>query len=174
MEIKGYKALNKNMTNRYGMKMEIGKTYHANGSILFGIHGNGFHFCLQLEDTLRYVDAMNDEIVIVQVIGSGEIDEYFDDYYAYYDMYAASQLQIVKVLSREEIINPYLICSDTNRIKRFISGFRLQEEEIKRLEQVHRNKIDILQTICYYQKGMLDVYNPYIEKNTKIYSKKMV
>ena len=33
MEIKGYKAFNKDMTNMYGKKFEVGKTYSVNGKI---------------------------------------------------------------------------------------------------------------------------------------------
>ena len=55
---------NDDLTNRYGTKFEVGKTYHANGDIKFGNDGNGFHMCKNIEDTLRYFDAFNDNIRI--------------------------------------------------------------------------------------------------------------
>ena len=43
MEINGYKAFNKDRTNRYGKPFEEGKKYHARGSISFGNSGHGSH-----------------------------------------------------------------------------------------------------------------------------------
>ena len=47
--IKGYKCFNKGLINRYGKKFEVGKIYHQDGDIKFGINGNGFHMCSNLE-----------------------------------------------------------------------------------------------------------------------------
>ena len=93
--------VNKNMNNRYGMTFEEGKEYSVSGEIVFGNLGNGFHFCQRLEDTLRYVNAMNGDVLLAEVIGSGEIKEGYDDYYGYYDMYVASDLKVVRVLDRD-------------------------------------------------------------------------
>ncbi len=59
----GYKCFNSDLTNRYGSKFEVGKTYHAKGDIKFGNNGNGFHMCKNMEDTLRYFDAFNDNVL---------------------------------------------------------------------------------------------------------------
>ena len=87
MEVKGYKAFNKGLTNRYGRKFELGKKYSTTGEISFGNDGNGFHFCKNIEDTLRYFDAVNDEISICEVKGSGDRILKEDEYYGYYEMY---------------------------------------------------------------------------------------
>lgn len=97
----GYKCFNDDLTNRYGTKFEVGKTYHANGDIKFGNDGNGFHMCKNIEDTLRYFDAFNDNIRICLVYGFGEFNEYDDEYNGYYDMYSYEYLTILKELSRE-------------------------------------------------------------------------
>ena len=52
--IYGYKCFNSDMTNRYGKKFELGKVYSTDGKVKFGNSGNGFHFCKNIEDTLRY------------------------------------------------------------------------------------------------------------------------
>lgn len=106
--IKGYKAFNADLTNRYGIPFEEGKKYSVNGHAVFGNHGNGFHFCERLEDTLRYFDAMDGEVLFAEVVGSGDIVEYSDEYYGYYDMYAATEIEVLRVLTREDIINMYL------------------------------------------------------------------
>ena len=43
-------------------KFELYKLYSTEGKIKYGLEGNGYHFCKYLEDTLRYYDAMNDEV----------------------------------------------------------------------------------------------------------------
>ena len=89
-------------TNHYGKKFEVGKIYIAPGIIKFGTNGNGFHMCRNMEDTFRYFDTEN--MTVCKVIGSGEMDEGFDHYYGFYEMYAVKRLKILKELSRLEII----------------------------------------------------------------------
>ena len=97
--IKGYKAFNADLTNRYGMSFEVGKEYSVDGNAVFGNHGNGFHFCERLEDTLRYFDAINGEVSFAEVVGSGNMVEYSDEFYGYYDMYAATELKVLRILN---------------------------------------------------------------------------
>ena len=119
--IKGYKAFN-NMMDRYGNVYEIDKEYHVAGRIKW--QENGFHFCNNLEDVFRYYDGFCENTTICLVEGFGTIVTYYDDYAEYYDMYVSSDIKILKVLSREEIINEVL---DKNIFakQRFISGFKL-------------------------------------------------
>lgn len=159
MEIRGYKAFNEDLSNRYGSEFKTGEIYQVSGSISFGVRGNGFHFCKRLEDTLRYFDAMDDNIQIAEVIGRGSIVEYYDDYYGYYDMYVASELEVVKVLSREEIVMPYVFSKNDDRVRRFVSGFRLTFDEKQMFRQVYSKCVSILQAIDYYQDGVKDVYD---------------
>ena len=65
--IKGYKAFNKDLTNRYGSEFVEGTTYRVEGELKFGNNGNGFHFCKRLEDTLRYFPGMEEEIDIASI-----------------------------------------------------------------------------------------------------------
>ena len=146
MEIRGYKAFNKDMTNRYGVEFKDGGVYEVLGDARFGNDGNGFHFCKRLEDTLRYFDGMGDEIQIAEVIGSGDICEYCDEYYGYYDMYSATRLEVVNVLSRRDIIKMFIDGQLSNRIIRFIQGYNLSEKEI-------------IKNIDYYQDGIKDTFS---------------
>ena len=157
MIIKGYKAFNKDRTSRYNTPYEEGKIYQVNGPLKFGNSGNGIHFCKRLEDTLRYFPAMEEEIAIAQVTGIGEIVEYYDDYYGYYDMYAARKLKIDKFLERDEIIEMFLSLHD-DRVKRFVSGFKLTEEEIKMFKETFQTEEKVLKAIAYYQENERDVY----------------
>ena len=159
----GFKAFNIDMTNRYGMRFELNKTYIASGSIVWGNHGNGFHFCKNLEDTFRYFDALNSEVLIGKVIGDGTVLNVCDEYYGYYDMYVSETIQVTDIMSRHEIIN-YLYTMvdsfsiDRNKINRFISGFRLSEEEIdKLLEMLSEKDYSYMENYLFnvnlYQRG---------------------
>ncbi len=125
--IKGYKVFNKNLVNRYNFKFQVDKTYEILGKLKYG--NNGFHFVKNLEDGLRYFDAFNNDIDIAYVESQGEVVEYVDDYYGYYNLYVTSKLKILKLLKREEIIN-IMLNTDVYRIIRFIQGFKLKKPEI--------------------------------------------
>lgn len=162
--IRGYKAFNKDMTNRYNLPFEEGKTYIAHGPLVFGNKGNGFHFCKRLEDTLRYFPAMEEEIKIASVTSYDEVREYWDDYYGYYDMYSARKISIDKILTREEIINKYLDLYE-ERVERFLSGYRLTEKEIELFRLKYPNNIKIQLAISYYQD---DEENAYVKTYRRI------
>ena len=168
--IRGYKAFNANLTNRYGASFKEGGKYSVSGDAVFGNHGNGFHFCERLEDTLRYFDAMDGEIAICEVIGSGDIVEYSDEYYGYYDMFAATELEVLKALTREEIINMYLSVP-SHRMVRFVQGFRLDPLEKELMRCCYADDIDVLNAISYYQDGDIDVYS---RERAHIYKKEIV
>ena len=138
MSIYGFKAFDNNMNNRYGLNFEEGKTYQTNSNVSFGYNSGdevtGYHFCKNLEDTLRYVDGINDDIKIAEVIGSGNIVIYNDEYYGYYDMYSAEIIDIIHILTREEIINKVLYSKNEYAAERFIKGFKLTNEELEKFK----------------------------------------
>lgn len=166
--IRGYKAFNADLTNRYGIPFEEGKKYSVNGHAVFGNHGNGFHFCERLEDTLRYFDAMDGEVLFAEVVGSGDIVEYSDEYYGYYDMYAATEIEVLRVLTREDIINMYLSVPGY-RMVRFVQGFRLSDEEKELMKCSYTEDSDVMKAISYYQDGDKDVYS---REKGRVYTKK--
>ena len=169
MEIKGYKTFNKDMTNRYGERFEVGGTYATppDEEIKFGNDGNGFHFCERLEDTYRYFPALDEEVTSTEVTGSGTIVDYDDEYYGYYDMHASSIITIDRVLTREEIIDMYLDpkCPE-HRVLRFLGSFRLTQEEIQKFLDLGKTGLisktrynNMYEVILYYQYGDTEVYN---------------
>lgn len=157
MEIHGYKCFNKNLTNRYKTKFKVGKTYTLSGIIKFGNDGNGYHMCKRLEDTLRFFDAKNNEIVICEVVGKDEIVEYYDEYNGYYDMYSVRTIEIIKKLTREEIIN-IMLNTYEERIIRFISLYKLNKLEIDLFKEKYQSNDTIIKFIEYYQEQNLDVF----------------
>ena len=155
MDVIGYKCFDKGLINKYGKKFSVGKIYIIPGTIKFGI--NGFHLCKRIEDTFRYFECFENEIDVCLVKGSGEIIESYDDYYGYYDMYSVQNLEILKRLSREEIINEGLNMCDL-RAERFVSTFRLTEEEVNIFKETFKTNLSVLHAIAYYQEGDKQVY----------------
>lgn len=156
-EIYGFKCFNKDMTNRYGRKIEVGKIYSTNGNVKFGNNSHGFHFCKNLEDTFRYFNATEEEVSVCYVRGFGKIDVYDDKYNDYYDMYAAENIEIIKKLSREEIIN-YELNKYEERVIRFIQTFRLTNDELYLFQEKFSKNDRVMKAIDYYQLGNKDAY----------------
>ena len=150
----GFKAFNKGLINKYSNKYELNRLYKMDGKIKYGINGNGFHMCLNLEDTLRFFDTFNEEVDVCLVLGFGKYDLYNDEYYGYYDMYSFQKIYIIKKLNREEIIN-YMKKQSIERIVRFVSLYKMSEEEYNSFRNMDE-KID--KYIDYYQCGKKDVF----------------
>jgi hypothetical protein len=168
MGIIGYKAFNVDLTNRYGEKFEVNKTYSTSGPISFGNKGNGFHFCKNIEDTLRYFDAVESEVVIAEVIGTNDIVTAEDEYNGYYDMYCARTIKIHRIIERKELVQMFLLrITSEPRVSRFIQLFKLTEEELEMFKLRYASSIQIMDAIAYYQEGKKDVY----EKRNKVKEK---
>ena len=157
MELHGYKAFHYPLVNRYGKVFEENHIYTIPGELQFGNNGNGFHFCKRLEDTLRYVPGMEEEISIAKVTALGDILERNDEYYGYYDMYCMNKIQIDKRLTRDEIVSYYYSCSE-ERVIRFLQGFLLTPMEIEHFKLLYENNPRILDSISYYQEKKEDTY----------------
>lgn len=159
MRIEGYKVFNKGLINCYGKKFEEQHEYKVDTSkrsIEYGIEGYGFHFAKRLEDCLRFFDGMNDDIEIAKVVSIGKVKESYDDYNGYYDLYVTDHIYIERILTRKEIVDS-MIGASFPRIERFVSGYRLTQEEIDRIiENDATTCID--KAISYYQYGNKDAY----------------
>lgn len=130
MERYGFKALTRDLKNRYGEQFSIGEIKEVNGEIKWGVNGNGYHYCEHIEDCFRYVDAFNDDIVIAVVKAYGDEEEYNDDYYGYYNMFVTRAIEIIDILNRDEIIEAVLNTNNPYSYKKFITTFPLTENEL--------------------------------------------
>lgn len=163
--IKGYKCFYKDLKNLYNIKFEIGKTYSTTGNIKYGIYGNGFHMCKNIEDTFKFFDIKNNKIEICEVIGLGKIVTYEDKYYDYYDMYSVEKIYIKRKLIREEIIEIGLNLPEI-RLVRFIEGYKLTDNEINLFKNKFYNNKRILNYISYYQENKEDVFKLTFKKQS--------
>ena len=141
--IKGFKAFLPGLKTQFGSKLEVGKYYHTNEPIEFNKHG--FHFCERLEDTLHFFTQFESDVDICEVIGFGDIKKMDNDYYGYYDMYVASNIKIVRHLSKIEILNLYKKLLENPyvydiRISRFLAYYQNLTEEDYQYLGIHSNQ----------------------------------
>jgi len=138
--IHGYKAFATDGTN-IALEIMPPGDYHFDGKVKYG--KSGYHFAKRLEDTIRY--SGTNSPLIAEVIGSGIIDEGEDDYYGYYEVYSASDIKIVRYLSREEIVE-YGLKLTEQRMKRFVVNFDLTSAELDLFACENRNIERTIQT----------------------------
>lgn len=156
-EVKGYKAFNKDATNRYGKPFTEGETYRVVGDIKFGNDGNGFHLCTALSDVFRYVNAIEEDVLVALVIGRGEMAHFDDNYYGYYDMYAVEEITIDRFLSREEIIDK-MLTSPAHEVRKFLATCRLSEKEKVLFARKFRNDMETIKHLLYHHFGCTEIY----------------
>ena len=158
--MKGYKLLDIGLINEYGFKYEINKIYTLEGELKW--NHNGFHFCTNIEDTLRYRDKEKGTFEIVEVESLGNLvdgSNVENDYYGYETGYAPDKFKIIKIVSREELIDIVLKSNNINRITRLIYSIPLSEEEITKIKEMYSNKELINQYIDYYQYDKKDAFS---------------
>ncbi len=162
--IHGYKSFSSDFRNQAGEIMIPRKHYHCNGEIKY--NHNGFHMAVNFEDTIAFSDKKEDgsllhDVVIAEVIGSGKIDSVspsFSDYYGYYDLYACSDIEIIRYIPREELIEMALQLYDF-KLYRFISNIYLTKEEIA-LFRGKDSRVD--RVISYYHDKEVGKSKKYI------------
>lgn len=151
----GYKSFSKSSLTNQGVKLIEGKIYTT--QTLPIAKANGYHYCQKLEDTLRYNNGLEEEIIICQVKAVGHIAEYYDEWYGY-EIYSTDKLYIEKILSREDIIN-YANKLDNQQFIRFIQGFKLTKEELEYFYQKYESRSIMTNYLKYYQEKDLEIFN---------------
>lgn len=151
--ITGFKSFFEGHKSIDGKEYVIGVNYHQDGEIIFG--KCGFHLCKNIEDTFMYFPEMCDNVSVAIVKAWGDIIRRDDDYRGCYDMYVASDMRIIRFLSREEIINRALQLYDF-QLKKFVSRFKLTEDEIKLF---YGKDYSIDRYIDYHQRGIKDAFD---------------
>lgn len=158
----GFKCFNKGLINQHGVKFHPNKIHKVNGEVVFGNSGNGYHFCKDIENTLRYFHVDADQIDLCKVEGSGDIKTSNDEYNGYFDMYVASELKVVSILSFDDILSEVNnMCVD--RFIRFIQSYPLDKHIFMDLvNQKFANNFHIKERInkhySYYQEGNEDAF----------------
>ena len=164
--VNGYKSFNKNFETFNNIKMKENQIYKIDDDIKYS--KVGYHFATRLEDTLRYVNGLKEEIIICNIEALGNIDWHDDEYYGYYDLGCTNIIKINNILTREEIIK-YIYNKPEFNIIRFISGYKLTNEELKLFKERYKNNNNILNYIKYYQENDTQVFDRNHKKLTKKY-----
>ena len=146
----GFKAFNSDCTNRYGMKFLENIEYSFDGQLQYGSSNNGFHFCENLEDSFRFFNSFEDDIVIGKIIADDKIVSKDDNFYGYYGLCVTNKIKVLKFMSREEVIN-YGLSLVGERLYRFIRGYKLTAGEIKILQDKFKDDYMAITNIEYYQ-----------------------
>ena len=136
--VEGFKCFNKGLINNYGKKFEIGKEYHVDGDIQYGLIGNGFHMCTEMGDTFRYFPADKEEVDLCSCVGWGKTHRIDDEYNGYYNMYSCEYIKLIKLYKRKEIIEHMLTESDDS-IKKFVLTYKLTLDEIELFENLFKD-----------------------------------
>lgn len=167
MKITGYKAFDPGMKNQYGMTFEEGKTYTAEGAIINGTHGNGYHFAAHLEDSIHFIiDEEHKEVVVAKVTGEGTVKTFTTEDDEFSDLYVAAQLTINHILTREEIIT-HMLNKRPYFAQRFIRKFPLTVEEQQLFKERFAKDWSFQRAMAYYQEGDKEVYNRYYKSMVK-------
>ena len=143
--MKGYKAFENGLTTTHGFTYELGKKYYQEGELKW--QKNGFHFCENPEDTLRYIDGFNNDYNIAEVEGSKEILIREDEYEEFFNLYVSRELTVNRIVPREEIFLD-IVNSTVDRTKRLITLSKLTKREIEIIRTLYPELDD---TIKYYQ-----------------------
>ena len=147
----GFKAFNRDFTNKFGQKFEVGSSYVSEFKDYL------FHYCINLEDVFVYY-RNTDEIIICEVEGSEKNITYDNDYYAVYDVCASEKLYVKRILSRKEIIL-YGLNLRYDRLKRFVSLYKMNTDEIVLFKERFVNNKEVIKYIEYYQENNTNVFN---------------
>jgi len=148
MEYKiGYKAYDRGLVNQFGEKYEVGKEYTLDNDLVW--QKNGFHFSSNLEDVFRYYTSTSNSVDVCVIEAYGDIETRYDEVYDY-EVHYSNKIKIIRVLSREEIIE-YAKQLSEDRLCRFIMGVQLTEDEIAYLSEGRSEKVQ--RYVDYYQLG---------------------
>ena len=160
--IEGYKCFNKNLVcNKNNFQMKEKSLYRLNKNVIY--HKEGFHFCIRLEDTLRFFGGVDEEKYICKIRALGDISWGEDEYNGYYDMGCTNIIYIDHLMSREEIFNYADNLSDFAFI-RLITSYKLNDNELLYFKNKYKNNYRVINYIDYYQNNELDVFYKVLKK----------
>lgn len=162
IKIRGYKAFKKGLINIWDKEFKVGKKY-----IVDPIHQEySYHFCEYLEDVFVFYKEF--DIQVCEVIGTGNIIKKYNEYYDV-GIIASSELEIIRIMSREEIINYFLLMTGyySQRIENFLIRVNLTTEEVELFINKFQNNEQIMDKIKYYYLSDKEVYKRKIKQINK-------
>ena len=163
-EIIAYKAFFKGLVNNLdNINYEIGKIYTVDRPLQYT--KSGFHMCKDPEDCFKFLKPSKAQVDLTLVKGFGNMYEIdagehsTDDRLGY--VYICQKMEILKVLTREEIIDIGLNLLGY-RLEKFIEEFPLTKEEALLFKEKFKNEKDMRGNKTY--PDLIDYYQNYHQK----------
>ena len=142
--MKGYKALNMNMSSAYGdMSYEIGKKYTITGKLK--MCENGFHFCKCLEDIENHYTITESRIFEIEADGKIIDGE---------NKSCAESIILVRELSKEEIHQYFIDNQEYILEKYYLCRKALADQGICLDILVHDKNCDVRATVAKQNYGL--------------------
>ena len=136
--MRGYKALNMDMSSAYGdMSYEIGKKYTITGELK--MCENGYHFCENLEDVEKHYTISKSRIFEVEAEGKMIIDE---------DKICAESIILLRELSKEEIRQYFEDNQKQILMKNWYHRKALVDQELCLDKLVYDEDFDVRKTVA--------------------------
>ena len=166
-EVIAYKAFFKGLVNHLdNTNYKIGNIYVTKDKLQYT--KGGFHMCKDPEDCFKFLKPSRAEVELTKVRGFGNIytvdagENSADDRLGY--VYICQKMEILKILTREEIIDIGLNLLGY-RLEKFIEEFPLTKEEALLFKEKLKNKTCIRDNRSYPE--IIDYYQNYHQKNLK-------
>lgn len=161
-EIIAYKAFFKGLKNGIdNVDYQVGKTYMTKDHLQY--MKGGFHMCENPEDCFRFLRPSMTDVDLTLVRGFGHMYGFDAGFRAYDDtigyIYICEKMEILKVFTREEIIDMALNFS-SYRLETFLSLYPLTKEEAEYLKENCKEKI-IYNTYSGQTKTVSDMVDHY-------------
>ncbi len=156
----GYKTFNKDLIDENGIEFEVGIKHDTFNNDRYII---GFRFNINLEDSLENFGNLEEDVCIAQVFTDGNLRRPEKIAYTDNDYIITDELEIIKILKREAVIE-YGLNLSGERLQKFINNFRLTNEEIKMFCWKYPGNVDFRKYIKECQKKF---NKPYVKKLPK-------
>ena len=96
--MRGYKAINTDMTTRYGeMTYKLNKVYELDNNFKLELCANGFHFCENLFSVFNYYEAGNCRVFVIDTLDGEVLPAKYDD------KICSNKIKLVSELTDDEI-----------------------------------------------------------------------
>ena len=157
--MKGFMCFYEDMTDLQNDSYEIGRKYNEEDK------GKKFTIYKNLEDSLRNYHAEINDVIICIVEGLEGGRKIEDTVYEFIERYEFDSIKILKRVPREFVIEYGLNLYDF-RLERFLSSYKLTDEEKDKFRLKFGKDPNSKSTIDYYINGKKDAYKEEIKNKS--------
>ncbi len=170
-EIIAYKVFFKGLKNNLdGINYEIGKEYQTTSDLQY--MKSGFHMCKNPEDCFRFIRPVETDVDLALVRGFGKTYGFDAGYKSYDDtlgyIYITEKMEILKVLTREEILDLAIKMSPIS-LKTFLDLYPITPEESDYLKDnyIYQDVSNVFGNSIRTASDLIDRYQKTCQKKGK-------